>query len=156
MKIPNNKALARDFCNYVAKLTIQHGMINLNKKFLMKVIKWFVYLDTLKNIIKRAKRLIQKIHEAKHFDDGGGGTGAGYNDEFGDEFREVGTPGLPPTKTENVIDTDIPKQFNISIEEGLTLIITDPNQTLRPFLNAGENINRDVEVVCFNFNPIIF
>jgi len=60
VKIPLDKKLVKNFCNYDLRVNIHDGAINLNKKFLKSLIRFFVYLDTLNTVIKAFKRVVMK------------------------------------------------------------------------------------------------
>ena len=62
IKIPLDSKLAKDFCNYDLRVSILRGNLNFNKRFLKDMAKFFVYMDTLSEIIKRIKKLINKLH----------------------------------------------------------------------------------------------
>ena len=62
VKVPLDKKLAKDFCNFEVKATVQRGSLNINKKFIKNIAKFVTYMDTLKEIVKRSKKLITKIH----------------------------------------------------------------------------------------------
>lgn len=66
MKVPLDKKLAKNFCNYDLRVSILRGSLNLNKKFVKSMAKFFVSMDTLKTIIKRVKKLIIKLHYMEH------------------------------------------------------------------------------------------
>lgn len=62
LKVPLDKKLASDFCNFDMRINILRGSLSVNKRFLRDVTKFLVYLDTTKVIINRIRRLIIKLH----------------------------------------------------------------------------------------------
>jgi len=62
VKVPLDLKLAKDFCNYELRINILRGSLNLNKRFFRQMTKFLVILDTTKEIIKRIRRLITKLH----------------------------------------------------------------------------------------------
>lgn len=48
--------------NYDISIKMQKASLDLNKKFIKKLTKWFVGLYTLKKIVKVAKQIILKTH----------------------------------------------------------------------------------------------
>ena len=93
-------------------------------------------MDTLKEIIKRIKRLITKLH---------------FQDELLKEMERYGFD-LSDIQYENFKDEDIPKRLKVVIEEGLTIVLTEPAGNLAPFLCSGTDQFRNFEVVILNTN----
>jgi hypothetical protein len=62
IKIPLDPKLAKDFCNFDMRITILRGSLNVNKRFIKSLTKFLVYMDTIKVVISRIRRLIIKLH----------------------------------------------------------------------------------------------
>lgn len=62
IKVPLDKKLAKDFCNFDVCVNIERATLNLNKKLIKAITRFLVHMDSLKDIIKRVKRLIMKLH----------------------------------------------------------------------------------------------
>ncbi len=119
IKVPRDKKLAKDFCNFDLRVSILRGTLNINKKFIKAITRFIVHMDTLKEIIKRVKRLIIKLH-------------------YQDELLRNNVAQDADLTFENFMDVDIPKRLKVVIEEGISIILIDPSRKLGPFLSSGE------------------
>ncbi|CDW78547.1 UNKNOWN [Stylonychia lemnae] len=141
IKIPLDKKLAKDFCNFEVKVSIKRAILNLNLKFIKSITKFVVCMDTLKEVIKRIKKLITKLH---------------FQDELLKEFQFLHLDSSE-LNYENFKDEDIPKQLSVVIEDGLTIMIQEPSNQLRPFLQGGGlDQNRSQELIIMNTTRLSF
>ena len=108
LKIPQDKKLIKDLCNFDIRVHVTRGCLNFNKEFLKTMAKFFVKMDTLKVITKRIKKLILKIH---------------YMEQL---LKEQDNQAQ--LLFENFKDIDIPKRLQVFIEEGLSIIVTSHNK----------------------------
>jgi len=113
-------------------------LLSVNKKFIKSIAKFLVHMDTLKDIIKRIKRLILKLNYYEQL-----------LKEQADDVQDV-------QQYDNFMDEDIPKRLKIVIDEGLSVVMIDPSKKLAPFLQGGDGGNRQLEHVVLNTNQITF
>lgn len=52
IKIPLNPNLIRNFCNWKFRVLVEKGLLNLNKEYFIQGMRFFVYFDTLNNVLK--------------------------------------------------------------------------------------------------------
>lgn len=52
MKVPRNKELIKDFCNFELDLKIKSGKFDISKGFIKSILTFFVMLDSLSSIFK--------------------------------------------------------------------------------------------------------
>ena len=62
LNVPLGENLWRNFANYELWVQAQDGVLNLNKKFLMSFMTFFIYLDALVTVLKSIEKLVQKQH----------------------------------------------------------------------------------------------
>ena len=60
VKIPLDPRL-KNLCNWSIRVNADKGVINVNKDFLVQAMRFFVYLDTLMNVLKRTRKLLLKL-----------------------------------------------------------------------------------------------
>jgi hypothetical protein len=60
IKAPLDKKLVSNFCNYELRIQVQDGIFDLNRKFMQKIINFFVFLDALLTVIKGIRKLVLK------------------------------------------------------------------------------------------------
>lgn len=102
-------------------MAIHHEVLNINKLFMKAVAKFFVHMDTLKEVIKRLKRLVLKLHHYEQL----------LQEQLDDAQQE---PSF-----DNFMDEDIPKRLRVVVEEGLSVVLVDPSKKLAPFLAGGDS-----------------
>ena len=61
IKIPLNPKQMKNLCNWAIRVNVDRGVINVNKDYVVQAMRFFVYLDTLLNVLKRIKKLLIKL-----------------------------------------------------------------------------------------------
>ncbi len=86
-------------------------------------------MDTLKNILKRCKKLLTKVHF----------------------FQELQLAQSSSSIDKNHRDLDIPKRLKFQLTDGLTMILIDTSTKLAPFLGQHSG----PEIVAINANNLV-
>lgn len=136
LKLPMRRKMLKFVGNYDISVKIQKAVLDMNKKFIKKFIKWFVNLYTLQKIVKVAKSIILKTH---------------YQDEI---LKNIELNGGQEVQFENYRDTMIPKRLKIQILEGIDMVVTDSCKTMWSFMefrktNPG-GLGKDMQDILFS------
>lgn len=62
VRLPTKTKMLKFVCNYDINVKMKKATLDLNKKFIKQVARWFVGFYTLLQILKEAKKLILKNH----------------------------------------------------------------------------------------------
>ncbi|CAI2377772.1 unnamed protein product [Moneuplotes crassus] len=130
--IPLEASEMKNLCNWCINIDCQKGLINMNNDFLLRACRFFMYLDTIENVIKRTRKLLIKLHFLK---------------DIIEEEKERNTLNF-----ENFKNLDIPKNITATIHESLSVNLYYPEHPLTSIMK----IRSPFEKISLNSGPISF
>jgi hypothetical protein len=112
----------------------------MSMDYLLKALKFFLWLDTLINVINRVRKLLVKLHHLREI----------IEEEKERERRR--DMGLQAVFFENYKNLDIPKNFIAKVHDHFTINITYPKHPLMSIMK----IKSPFEKISFNLFNISF
>lgn len=140
LRIPLEKSLMKHLCNWTISIDCQRALVNMSMDYLLRALRFFMYLDTLLNVIRRTKKLLIKLHFLKDV----------VEEERDREHRR--NNGLQSVFFENYKNLDIPKNITAKVHDYLSVNLTYPRHPLTSIMK----IKSPFEKLTVNSDAISF